>query len=128
MTVLSVFFSRALADRLAFNTPLVTTAVDPGFCRSELGRSVVGLRDKIAFWLMNRLLARTAEEGSRQLLYAALGPDGKEGDHVNTLKGTYMYSGAATEPSDYVLSKVGKETQDRIWVSDFLVLWRFMSR
>ena len=115
--MLNVFFSRALADRLAVTTPLIPASVCPAFCLSELRRSVVGLKDRISFWLMERLLARTAEEGSRQLLYAALGPDGKEGDHVKALKGAFVAGGTATEPSDYVLSKEGKEMQDMSWVN-----------
>ena len=66
---------------------------------------------------MEKAIARTGEQGARQLLWAALGPDGKEGDHVKHMKGAFVMTAAVKEPSDFVISKEGKQTQDKIWVS-----------
>ena len=66
---------------------------------------------------MEILLARTQEQGARQLLYAALGPDGKDGEHMRYFHGAYVSSTEVHEPSDYVLSKEGYAAQERIWVS-----------
>lgn len=62
-------------------------------------------------------LQRTAEQGARQLVWAALGPDGKEGKHAYFLKGAYVSTLSVKEPSDFAMSKEGKEAQDRIRVS-----------
>ena len=69
------------------------------------------------YWFLEKVLARTAEQGARQLLWAALGPDGKEGEHVKHLKGAFVMTSTVKEPSDFVISKEGKEDQDKIWVS-----------
>jgi hypothetical protein len=37
--VLNVFFVRELTKRLPANSPVIVTAVNPGFCKSELGRN-----------------------------------------------------------------------------------------
>ena len=118
--VLNVLFTRALAEHLPATSPIVPTAVCPGFCVSELRRSMT-LADRIYYWFMEKAMARTAEQGSRQLLYAALGPDGKEGDHIKYMKGAYIRSTTVTEPSDFVISKEGKHIQHKMWVSCCLV-------
>jgi retinol dehydrogenase 12 len=67
--------------------------------------------------ILDITVGRTAEEGARQLLWAALGPDGKDGEHVKHLRGAYVSTFEVREPSDFVVSKEGYETQERIWVS-----------
>lgn len=114
--VLNVLFTRALANHLPESSPLIPTTPDPGLCMSELRRNVHGGR-KVFTVVLEKVLARTAEEGSRQLIWAALGPDGKEGEHVKQLRGAYTSWNAAREPSNFVISKKGKEAEDRIWVS-----------
>ncbi|PSS17126.1 hypothetical protein PHLCEN_2v3231 [Hermanssonia centrifuga] len=68
--------------------------------------------------LMQFFVARTAEQGARQLLWAALGPDGKDGEHVKYLNGAYVSTLEVKEPSDYVMSKDGYEAHERIWRRD----------
>lgn len=63
------------------------------------------------------LMGRTTEEGARQLVWAALGPDGKDGPHVRHMRGAYVSTAAVAEPGDYVISKEGYEAQERVWVS-----------
>ena len=117
-TVLNVLFIRALADRLAASTPLIPTAVDPGYCSSNLVQN--GLREfsHLYAWCMEKALSRSAEKGARQLVWAALGPNGDLGsERVQDLKGGYVTNASLREPSDFVLSSEGKAVQDQAWVS-----------
>ena len=66
-------------------------------------------------WIMEKALARTSEEGSRQVVWAAVG----EADTPDTLRGAYISLARVSEPSDYVLSEEGKKAQDKLWVSGF---------
>ena len=64
-----------------------------------------------------RICGRTAEQGARQYIWAALGPDGKDGPHVkSTMNGAYVSLACTREPSDFVVRKEGYEAQERIWV------------
>ncbi len=86
-------------------------------CSSELGRNRPGIEQAIGA-IMRALLGRTAEQGARQLVWAALGPDGKEGPHVKqTMHGAYVSIAEVREPSDFVISKEGWEAQEKVWVS-----------
>ena len=111
--VLNVFFVRELTKRLPANSPVIVTAVNPGFCKSELGRNlspVIRMLDNI----MRALLARTTEEGSRQLIWAAIGGAGREFE----LRGGYVNRANLQEVSDYALSDEGAAVQTRVWVRD----------
>ena len=60
----------------------------------------------------------TAEQGARQHVWAALGPDGKDGPHVKpTMSGAYVSFASVQEPSDFSISREGYEVQERIWMS-----------
>jgi retinol dehydrogenase 12 len=111
--VLNVFFVRELTKRLPANSPVIVTAVNPGFCKSQLGRytsPVYRMFGKI----MTALLARTTEEGSRQLVWAAVGGAGREFE----LRGGYVNRADLHEVSDYALSDGGAAVQTRLWVRD----------
>jgi hypothetical protein len=108
---MNVFFVRELTKRLPANSPVVVTAVNPGYCKSELRRHlpfVIRIFDRI----MEAMLARTTEEGSRQLLWAALGGAGREFE----LRGAYVSMANVQEVSDYALSDEGAAVQTRVWV------------
>lgn len=63
-------------------------------------------------------MARSTEQGARQLVWAALGPDGKDGPHVRSaMSGGYVSLAEVREPSDFALSKEGYEVQERVWAS-----------
>ena len=62
--------------------------------------------------IMAALLGRTAEQGSRQLVWAAVGGAGREFE----LRGAYVDKADIKEVSDYVLSDDGAVAQRRIWV------------
>ncbi|KAJ7816967.1 hypothetical protein B0H14DRAFT_2843855, partial [Mycena olivaceomarginata] len=85
-TILNVFFVRALNARLPPSTPVIINMVNPGFCQSELLRDTQGITGAI-MRLFNRILTFTAEEGSRQLVWAAVGGE------PEMLQGEYKYLG-----------------------------------
>ncbi|KAG1750555.1 uncharacterized protein EDB91DRAFT_1108138 [Suillus paluster] len=113
--LLNLFFVRALTDRLQSITPLSAVAVTPGFCYSQLRRSWY---EKPAFSfasimlaIRERLLAWTPEQGSRQLIFGAVGGRDKEAD----MKGGYVARGRVEEVADFVLSDEGHRMQDAFW-------------
>ncbi len=63
-------------------------------------------------YLVKLLLAMSAEQGSRQLIWGALG--GKEDEEK--LRGGYISRSNVIEPSDFVLSEQGQNMQEKIWV------------
>ncbi|KAJ6597642.1 hypothetical protein DFH09DRAFT_904046 [Mycena vulgaris] len=60
---------------------------------------------------MERLLAFTAEEGSRNLVWAALAHQADP----DKLRGEYVAVSHVQEVGDFVLSAQGTTLQDRIW-------------
>jgi NAD(P)-dependent dehydrogenase (short-subunit alcohol dehydrogenase family) len=109
--LLNVFFVRELTKRLPANSPVIVTAVNPGFCTSELGRNLSPVF-LILGTIMWALLARTTEEGSRQLVWAAVG--GAAGREFE-LRGGYVNMANLQEVSDYALSDEGATMQTRLW-------------
>ena len=117
--MLNVFFTRAFAEHLKPTTPLIAATPNPGYCYSELRRSLPFV-EQLRMTIMDWTMGRSAEGGSRQLLWAALGPDGKDGPHVRHLHGAFVSNAEVFEPSDFVISKEGYETQEKLWVSRIL--------
>ena len=71
--------------------------------------------------MMDIVMGRTAEQGARQLLWAALGPDGKDGEHTSFLHGAYVSTLEVRQPSDFVISKEGNHAENRLWVSSYVM-------
>lgn len=113
LLVLNVFFVRELTKRLPANSPVIVTAVNPGYCKSELRRHL-SFMQTIFDRIMEAFLARTSEEGSRQLLWAAIGGVGREFE----LRGGYVSKADLQEISDFALSDEGAVAQIRLWVRD----------
>jgi len=107
--LLNVFFTRGLNERLR-DKSLIVNCVNPGFCYSSLRRNVTGITAWVS-WLMESILARTSEEGSRQLIWACIG--GK--DNVDELRGAYISALQVHEPSDYVINEEGQRAQNKLW-------------
>jgi len=103
------FFARGLSERLR-DKPLIVNAVNPGFCLSAFRRNWKGLK-AWPVWAMEVLLARTTEQGSRQLVWACIG--GK--DNVDQLRGAYISSMQVRETSDFAVSEEGKRAQTKLW-------------
>ena len=112
--MLNVFFARELNERLR-DKSVVVNAVTPGFCHSELARNITGIRAWY-MWLRKLVLARSTEQGSRQLIWACIG--GK--DNIDQLRGAYISSMQVREPSDFVVSEEGKHAQTKLWVNNYM--------
>ncbi|KAF9460538.1 short-chain dehydrogenase [Collybia nuda] len=116
--LLNIFFVRALNDRLPKSPEsVIVNGVDPGYCYSELRRDFSGIR-ALVDWIMERLLAHTTEEGSRQLIWASVGGAGAE----DKLRGGYISRSKVCEVSDFVLTRDGVTAQDNIWNEMITVL------
>jgi hypothetical protein len=116
--VLNVFFVRELTKRLPANSPVIVTAVNPGYCKSEISRNfpfALRIFDSIG----KVLLAWTTEQGSRQIVWAAVGGAGREFE----LRGGYVSKANVQEVSDYALSDEGGVVQTRVWVCEFSHIW-----
>ena len=112
--MLNIFFTRELASRLPVDSPLVVNCLTPGLCSTELRREFPWLLSWI-YVIVDAGIAWSAERGSRQLVFAALGYEKREDD----LKGVYVSSSEITEPSDFVISNEGKAVQKQAWVGIF---------
>ena len=111
--MLNIFFARGLNERLQ-DKSIIVNSVNPGYCYSSLRQTLSGVMAWVD-WVMERALARTSEEGSRQLIWACLG--GK--DNIDELRGAYVSGMHVQEPSDYVISEEGQHAQTKLWVNNF---------
>ncbi|KAG6836569.1 hypothetical protein H0H93_006673 [Arthromyces matolae] len=110
--LLDILFHRALNERLGGKSPVIINGVNPGFCYSELRREFSGLQ-LVYMWLMEKALARTSEEGARQLVYAALGGYGKD-EKEDKFRGAYVSNTKVCEASDFVIGREGQKFGDRL--------------
>ncbi|KAG6918164.1 hypothetical protein DXG01_016149 [Tephrocybe rancida] len=109
--LLDVLFYLALNEHLGADSPVIVNGVNPGFCYSELRRDITGFQSMIAR-LAERLIARTSEEGSRQLIYAAVGG----ADDEDQLRGAYISCAQVSEASDFAIGAEGRVVRDKLWV------------
>ncbi|TFK23415.1 NAD(P)-binding protein [Coprinopsis marcescibilis] len=107
--LIALFMTRALAKILR-NSPVIVNCVDPGYCRTEIQSEARGLQ-WLVFPILDRYLAWTAEEGSRQLVWAALSLE----DSIDDMHGAYIARMAVTEASDYVIGSEGMLHEQKIW-------------
>ena len=119
--VLNVFFARGLNEKIG-DKPLIVNSVNPGFCSSSIRKSFTGVQAWVD-WLMVRFLARTSEQGSRQLVWASVG----QKDNVDELRGAYVSGLHVEEPSDYVISEEGKHAQNKLWVNKLPTMLSYIS-
>ena len=119
--MLNVLFIRELASRLPVDSPLIVNCLTPGLCNT-------GLRPQFPraiSWIcvaIYTFIGWSAERGSRQLIFAALGCEKREDD----LRGVYISSSKIAEPSDFIVSDEGKAAQKKAWVSAFLYSSRLL--
>lgn len=73
---MQIFAVREIASRMTKkSSKVVLNIVNPGLAKTELGRDSTGVQ-KFAMSVMKAMLARTAEEASRNLVYgASVGPE-----------------------------------------------------
>ncbi|KAJ3785145.1 hypothetical protein GGU10DRAFT_313593 [Lentinula aff. detonsa] len=117
-SVLNIFFARALQTRLSKFCPIVVNSVDPGYCISDLRRSIVSGPRGWLFWLMDRLVAYSSEEGSRSLIHAALAGSkatiGASEDETK-YKGAYLSTQNIASVSKFARSEAGLRLQETFW-------------
>ncbi|KAJ8692272.1 hypothetical protein PTI98_009600 [Pleurotus ostreatus] len=104
----NVFLTLSLTDHIPC---LTTVAVNPGFCYSDLRRDTRTL----VIRTLERVLAFTAEEGSRQIVWAALNSRAAPGEKVDCMKGAFVSYMSVGEPSDFVLSDEGAAFREKLW-------------
>jgi NAD(P)-dependent dehydrogenase (short-subunit alcohol dehydrogenase family) len=102
--LLEVFVVREMAaQRPAETYPVTINLVNPGLCRSELGREDPGL----LFKFMIFIFARTTEVGARNLVYgASAGPD---------THGQYLDRCRIKPTATITTGPTGIETQRKVW-------------
>ncbi|KAF5559227.1 retinol dehydrogenase 12 [Fusarium mexicanum] len=97
-------FAAAMEDGPHSAQPIILNNVHPGLCESELDKDVKGL-PRYFLSIAKTLVARKTEEGSRTLVHSAAAGDESHGK--------YMSECRVREPSTFVRSKEGAETQAR---------------
>lgn len=108
--MLNVFFVRALNQHAGPQTPVIIDTVNPGYCLTEFSRHTPEERKGAS--RASGLVPHTAEEGSRTLLYAALGGKNEE------MRGAYVEQvREVREPSNFIVDEQGVKIQERLWVS-----------
>jgi len=117
--LMNIFFMRALSSHLSPTSPLTVNAVNPGLCRTDIGREITSW----GYYLLVLLLGRSAELGGRTLVHAAVGDVAEGGMH-----GVYLSNCAVRETSDFVLSKEGRNVEERIWAETIDILSAVDSR
>ena len=106
--LLEILYGRALASAISSSSssshkPLVViNLLNPGFCASDLFRE-----PSAAFRLQLKVMGRSVEEGSRALVDAVGRGTDSHGEYLSDCK--------VARVSDFVLSKKGAKTQERVW-------------
>ncbi|ORY08960.1 hypothetical protein BCR34DRAFT_569260 [Clohesyomyces aquaticus] len=104
--LMQVFLVREMAARLSSkeSATVIINCTNPGLCHSELSRELDGIQIRVA----KALLARSSEEGSRNLIAGAIGGLDTHGE--------YLDMGKVKTPATVVVGRGGAETQIRIYI------------
>jgi retinol dehydrogenase 12 len=122
--VFGVFFVRELNERLSKSSPfsIIINATDPGRCETQLARN---LPDAVKQQILAMNLSRyTTEEGSRALVYGAVGEAGMQNKEED-LKGAHIRRTRKIQYGDFVTGEIGQDLQKRLWVSTSLIKGHF---
>ncbi|KAJ3854745.1 hypothetical protein EV368DRAFT_80337 [Lentinula lateritia] len=116
--LLNMFFARALQSKLSKSCPsIIVDSVDPGYCVSDLRRSLSGPGAWFLL-LLDRLFAYSTEEGSRHLVHAALVGStetvGASEDEAQ-FKGAYLSTQKISNVSSFASSEAGLRLQAKFW-------------
>ncbi|KAI0344677.1 NAD(P)-binding protein [Trametopsis cervina] len=124
--LLNVLFTRAFSQHLTntYASSVVPTCANPGLCNTGLTSNIpIPFIQRTRMNVMQAIMGRTAEQGARQLVWAALGPDGRDGPHVRyAMSGQYVSLAKVEEPSDFTISREGYEAQEKVWKETIQVL------
>ncbi|KIK61666.1 hypothetical protein GYMLUDRAFT_165742 [Collybiopsis luxurians FD-317 M1] len=106
--ILNIMLVRKLAAILPKS--IIPVTLNPGYCVSGLRRQHEG-EEAARMKQMEDDFAYTSEEGSRQIVFSAVGgkDDGLE------LRGEFTSYSQVLEVSDWLLSEKGKKAEDKIW-------------
>ncbi|KAF9069760.1 short-chain dehydrogenase [Rhodocollybia butyracea] len=107
---LSKLFNVFLVHKLAALLPknIIPVSLNPGFCLSGLRRHASGALAE-QYDKMDAEFAYTSEEGSRQIVYAAIGGTDEE------VRGAFTSYSQVLGVPDWILSEDGKKAQDKTW-------------
>ncbi|PBK65066.1 NAD(P)-binding protein [Armillaria solidipes] len=108
--LLNVLFARSLQLHVPSSPAITVNSVNPGFCHSGL-RTTIPADEAETMRKEEEELCFTTEEGSRQLVYGAVGSL----DDEEKLRGKYIQMSEVVEESDFVISEDGKTVQDKVW-------------
>ncbi|CZR69386.1 related to enoyl-CoA hydratase/isomerase [Phialocephala subalpina] len=111
------------ANRVDSQPTVIINSVNPGFCKSGLGRSKYLLSQTVRFFL-DLLFARTTEMGSRAILFGATATQETNGKYLSdcrieewvlpsTIKSNLLLT--ISRPSAFVRSEEGREVQLKLW-------------
>ncbi|KAG9219908.1 hypothetical protein CCMSSC00406_0009511 [Pleurotus cornucopiae] len=113
--LLNVFSALSFTDHVP---PSITiNSVDPGFCHSDLCRDIPYMT-RMTIYFVGKFIGRTAEEGARQLIWAALAKSSEEA----SMKGAYIASMEIREPCNFVISQKGKDFREELFTDTLDIL------
>lgn len=107
--LLEVLFIRELAAALSSSSSspkVILNTPSPGLCHSSLMRDAAGITH-YALTGMKAIFARTTEVGARNLIAAACAGEESHGQYISEC--------VVKEPSDFVKSREGEVTQQRVY-------------
>lgn len=102
---------KTVADRVRNENgtlPVVINTVSPGLCVSSLGRQYDRFYERWVVWLLYKLFARTAEQGSRSLVSATYQGAESHGK-------CWRSDGYLDESTALTTGTEGKQFQDKAW-------------
>ncbi len=109
--LLEILLVRQISSRITSpatkRVPVIVNTLTPGACRSDFFREEQNFLARTTMAIAKRLLARTAEVGSRTLVAAASG--GEE------TAGKYMADSVVSYESPFVLSEEGERVGEKVW-------------
>ncbi|KAK4156125.1 hypothetical protein C8A00DRAFT_41389 [Chaetomidium leptoderma] len=107
--LIQLLTAREFANELTRSTKpgnITSTVVNPGFVATQIMRHG-GLLSQIYVKLLQKVMSRTPEEGSRTLVHGAAGGEETHGQYLDDCK--------VGSPSAFVLSPEGEKTQKQLW-------------
>ncbi|EAW21688.1 putative short-chain dehydrogenase/reductase family protein [Aspergillus fischeri NRRL 181] len=97
------------------SVPVIINTVSPGFCASSLGRQYDRFYERWMMWLVYKLFARTAEQGSRSLISAMY-------QGVESHGKCWRNDGYVDESAALTTGEEGKQLQTKAFEEIFQVL------
>ncbi|KAL2835089.1 hypothetical protein BDW59DRAFT_137089 [Aspergillus cavernicola] len=88
--------------------PVIINTVSPGLCASSLGRQYTEIHHRLVVWVMYKLFARTAEQGSRSLVSATY-------QGVESHGRCWRSDGYLDESTALTTGMEGKQFQAKAW-------------